>query len=82
MEATQFVWGFSLSEFPCNENLPGRRRGRPRQSDSKLSFGVALRPDQWAYLDLWFPGAKPTAQVEALLERAVKFWPAGPGRFR
>ncbi|BCS53906.1 hypothetical protein GSbR_29150 [Geobacter sp. SVR] len=70
-----------MSEFPCNE-IPGlSRRGRRRQPDSKRSSGIALRPDQWAYLELWFPGGKPTAQVESLLDRAMLFWPAGPNAF-
>ena len=58
------------------------RRGRPRSPDSLVFVTVGLTPTQWAWLRLWFPTGSPTDQLRALFERALKFWPAGPGRFR
>lgn len=57
------------------------RRGRPR-SDNPLVFKtVGLTDAQWQWLSLWSK-ASPTAALRDLFDRASKFWPAGPARFR
>ncbi len=53
-------------------------RGRKRLKDPLIFHTVGLRASQWEWLDLWFPGASPTRQLQALFERSEKFWPAGP----
>lgn len=66
-------------DFPLE---PRRRRGRPSDPNKLVFKTYGLRPDDLAWLEMWFPGGSPTDQLNALIERAKKFWPAGPGRFR
>ena len=55
---------------------------RPK-SDNPLVFRtVGLTAAQWRWLDLWLLSASPTAQLRELFDRAVKFWPSGPHRFK
>ena len=58
------------------------RRGRPAKDDAFVYVTIGLRPAHWAWLKLWFPGGNPSDQLRALLDRALKFWPSGPVRFR
>lgn len=59
-----------------------RGRGRPR-SKSRLEFKtVGLTADQWKWLELWRPGESPTTMLQEMFERAQKFWPSGPAKFR
>lgn len=59
-----------------------KRKGRPRSEDSLVFITVGLSKAQWEWLKLWFPGGNPTDSLKALLERAVRFWPSGPYKFR
>lgn len=57
------------------------RRGRPPDPD-KLKFEqVGLRPAQKAWLAKWRDTDNVTTQLQELLDRAMKFWPGGPGAF-
>lgn len=62
-------------------NDPGRtkqRGGRPSDPDPYIFASVGLTRSQWEYLSLWFPTGNISQALRALLERSVKFWPAGP----
>lgn len=59
-----------------------RRRGRPKTKNPLVFRTVGLTEDQWQWLNLWLPGASPTAQLQELFGRSVKFWPGGPAVFR
>lgn len=59
-----------------------RRRGRPKTKNPLLFKTVGLTADQWTWLELWFPGGSPTAQLQELFSRSLKFWPGGPSVFR
>lgn len=67
-----------------SENIPvGKlKRGRPASSDAFVYVTIGLRPAHWLWLSLWFPGGSASDQVRALLDRALKFWPSGPYRFK
>lgn len=54
------------------------KRGRKPSPDSLVFKTVGLTPDQWRWLELWFPSSSPTSQLQELFNRAMKFWPAGP----
>ena len=61
-----------------------KKRGRPLGSvkkDSYIYITIGLRPVHWVWLGLWHEGTV-SDQIRALLDRALKFWPAGPNRFR
>jgi hypothetical protein len=64
----------------------GRRpgAGRPPLPEDQKVIGesVYLTSAEWAWLELWMPGGNRSEQVRELLERARKFWPSGPARFR
>jgi hypothetical protein len=67
------------------------RRGRPTDPNALKFQSIGLRPDKREYLRLWRlnpdqpapePGSEadnPTQQLELLIERAMEFWPGGPG---
>lgn len=57
------------------------KRGRKPSPDSLVFKTVGLTPDQWRWLELWFPSSSPTSQLQELFNRAMKFWPAGPFAF-
>lgn len=59
-----------------------RGRGRPKSQNPLVFKSVGLTAEQWSWMDLWFPGGSPTAQLQAVMERALKFWPGGPHVFR
>lgn len=63
-------------------SLPLNRRGRKNDPNKKVFRSYGLRPDRLKWLELWFPDGNPTDQINALLDRAMKFWPSGPARFR
>ena len=64
-------------------NIPtGKKRGRPASPDAFVYITIGLRPEHWRWLSLWFPGGSPSDQVRALLDRALKFWPSGPAKFK
>jgi hypothetical protein len=56
--------------------------GRPRLKSPFIYHSVSLTQEQWNFIMLWFPTGNPSQALRELLERAVKFWPSGPGRFR
>jgi hypothetical protein len=56
--------------------------GRPRSKDPLIFKSIGLTASQWEWLQLWFPTGNVTDQLKALHERAVKFWPSGPNRFK
>lgn len=56
--------------------------GRPRSKDPLVFKTVGFTESQWEYISLWLPSGSPTEQLRSLLERCLKFWPSGPGRFR
>jgi hypothetical protein len=60
----------------------GKKRGRPKTESPLIFHSVGLTADQWAWLALWMPNRSTTAQLRELINRAFKFWPAGPSRFR
>lgn len=63
--------------------LLGKKRGRKPIGNKKLQFKtIGLTAEQWEWLEKWLPGRSPTAQARELFERARKFWPAGPNKFR
>lgn len=62
------------------DRLPAKR-GRPLSSDSLVFVTVGLARVQWAWLSLWFPTGSTTDALRSLLDRAMKFWPAGPYAF-
>lgn len=74
-------WLQSRLALPANKPT-GKKRGRPSSPDAYVYITIGLRPFQWEWLALWFPNGSPSDQVRALLDRALKFWPVGPGRFR
>lgn len=55
---------------------------RPKSSDPLITRSVCLTEKQWAWLDLWFTGGNFSLCLRELLDRAMKFWPSGPGKFR
>lgn len=59
-----------------------KRRGRPKKGNSLRFKTVGMTDEDWRWLSLWMPGASPTSQLAELVERAKKFWPAGPTKFR
>lgn len=59
-----------------------RRRGRPRSASSFRFKTVGLEPEDWSWLALWCPDGNQSVQLRELLDRAKKFWPTGPARFR
>jgi hypothetical protein len=58
------------------------KKGRPSNPDSKVFRNVGLRPAEWEYLSMWFDSTNPSMQVSELINRAVRFWPSGPLKFR
>jgi len=66
----------------------GVGRGRPVGTSKDTSYkwrSVGLTQADWDWLDLWFPGQSPGASslsLRELVERARKFWPNGPNKFR
>jgi len=72
----------SESNFSVGKSISRKNRGRPRKDDSFVYVTIGLRPIQWAWLQLWFPNGSPSDCVRSLLDRALKFWPAGPYKFR
>jgi hypothetical protein len=68
-----------------------RKRGRKADPDALRFQSIGLRPKQREYLRRWRsnpdlppiePGSaddNPTEQLQWLLERAMQFWPLGPG---
>jgi hypothetical protein len=59
-----------------------KRRGRPPAINPGKRISVYLNSQEAAFLSLWSTDGSPSTQFKDLLERAMKFWPAGPGRFR
>lgn len=62
-------------------NDPGRskcRGGRPADANPYIFASVGLTQAQWEYLSLWFPTGNISQALRFLIERAIKFWPAGP----
>jgi hypothetical protein len=57
-------------------------RGRPRSRNALVFKTIGLTQDQWLWMELWRPGESPTAMIQELLERSMKFWPSGPAKFR
>ncbi len=55
--------------------------GRPRLSDPYITHPVCLTRAQWDFVMLWFPTGNPSQALRFLLDRAMKFWPAGPFAF-
>ena len=55
---------------------------RPKSANPLVFRTVGLTAAQWRWLDLWLLSASPTAQLRELFDRAVKFWPSGPHRFK
>ena len=68
-----------LDEIRCSKK---GKRGRPKDPDALKFKTIGLFEWQWQWLALWFPDGNPTNQAQELLDRAVKFWPAGPAKFR
>lgn len=66
----------------ANCSVGKKKRGRPASADSYVYVTIGLRPEHWRWLALWFPNGSPSDQVRALLDRALKFWPSGPHRFK
>lgn len=66
-------------------NDPGRskqRGGRPADDDPYIFHSVGLTQSQWEFISLWFPTGNPSQALRELIKRSLKFWPAGPARFR
>lgn len=59
-----------------------RRPGRKKDPAALVFKTVGMPAWAWDWLALWMPTGNPTTQLRELLERAAKFWPAGPGAFR
>lgn len=61
----------------------GSRPGAGRKASGRALVGkkINLSASEWAWLELWHPG-NPSEQIREMLERARRFWPAGPARFR
>lgn len=65
-------------------NNPGRTRirgGRPADPDPYIFHAVGLTQKQWEFVSLWFPTGNISHCLRALIDRAMKFWPAGPFAF-
>lgn len=75
METAGPLWGFSVNLHQT------KRRGRPRSADPLHRISVRLNSREVEWLSLWSDDS-PTTQIRDLLERAMKFWPAGPYKFR
>lgn len=58
------------------------RRGRPLSSDKLIFKTIGLTKSQWEWLSLWNGGGNKTVHIRELFERAMKFWPKGPYKFR
>lgn len=56
--------------------------GRPSSPDSLVPVSVRLSHDQIKFLSLWTDNDCISLQLRDCLERAMKFWPAGPNKFR
>jgi len=54
---------------------------RPRSKNPLIFKTVGLTEDQWKWLQLW-NSTNPTLALRELLDRAFRFWPSGPFRFR
>ncbi|CAH2032098.1 hypothetical protein [Trichlorobacter ammonificans] len=63
-------------EFRCSKN-----RGRPKSADPLIFKTVGLTQAQWDWLSLWAFTGNPSRLLSELLDRAMKFWPAGPFLF-
>lgn len=66
-------------------NDPGFVRqlgGRPADPNPYIFHSVGLTQKQWEFVALWFPTGNPSNCIRSLIDRALKFWPAGPARFR
>ena len=52
--------------------------------DSKMFKTVGLTSAQWAWLEQWAISdvENPTECLGELVDRAMKFWPSGPNKFR
>lgn len=76
--------GWDQAEFKLRGKRGGRRpgAGRKKGEHSKVFRSVGLTPEQWEFLELWLPGGNSTSQLQELIERCQKFWPAGPNKFR
>lgn len=55
---------------------------RPKSTNPLVTRSVCLTAEQWAWLDLWFPGGNFSFCLRELFDRAMKFWPSGPSKFR
>lgn len=58
------------------------KRGRPKEKDALVFKTIGLSEERWTWLAKWHPSTNPTRQITELVERSMKFWPAGPERFR
>ena len=76
--------GLIMSAHGISENIAvvKRGRGRPKDPNALQFHTLGLTQAQWEWLALWFPEGNRTAQLQELLERSRKFWPAGPAKFR
>lgn len=62
-------------------NDPGRSRplgGRRPDPNPYVTGSVCLTESQWQYISLWLPTGNISQALRALIDRAMKFWPAGP----
>lgn len=76
--------GWVQPDLPPVSRRGGARpgSGRKKKDDTLQWKTVGLTPEQWLWLSTWMPTGSPSNQLRELLERAEKFWPAGPSRFR
>jgi hypothetical protein len=72
--------GMSYPDVKRGGVRPGA--GRKKSPDALVFKTVGLTQAQWDWLALWLPGGSITSQFRSLLDRAMKFWPSGPTRFR
>lgn len=72
----------SADMSPSGNFTTVKKKGRPRSEDSLVFVTVGLTKTQWAWLRLWFPTGSMTHALGALIDRAVRFWPSGPFKFR
>ena len=69
------------STLERRRDLP-ETRGRKKSPDPLIFKSVGLTSAQWDWLELWQRGASPSHLLRSLLDRAIKFWPSGPTKFR
>lgn len=73
---------FTTAKPQGQVSQPKGKGGRPPDPNALDFYTVGVRPAQLRWLKLWRPGeTNMTTLLGDVIERAMRFWPAGPDAF-